>query len=304
VERTATGLAGGKQTPAEVTVRILEWGTAHLRGPWVEGVGGILLMAVCGPVAAAQTVEGFVREKVSFVVITGADVTLTNQANGTVVRAVSDETGRFSLDIPEAGLYRVGAARLGYEPFESDPFFVDAGQNVSADLFLKVRPIELKPLDVVTDGTVRKLSLAGFYRRMERGIGHFLVREDIEVLDANRVTDLFRQIPGVQVVVDVAQGTGDVIMRGGRSTFTRIGETPQVCYPSITIDGQLVRAGGQQPANWSDVQKSPRQVGTWGELLRPDDVEAVEVYAGGAGLPAQVAGNVSPCGAILFWTRN
>lgn len=279
-----------------------KWGTTRLRGPWTGSLGGILLVALCGPIAAEQTVEGFVREEASSVAISGADVTLTNQADGTVVRATSDETGRFSLRIPEVGLYRIGAARIGFEPFVSDAFFVGAGQSVTADLVLKVRPIELAPLDVVTEGRVAELSRAGFYRRMERGFGHFLLREDIEALHANRVTDLFRRLPGVQVVADGAQRTQDVIMRGGRSKFIRIGKPLEVCYPSISIDGLLVRAGGPQPANWNS--SGNRQIGTWGQLLHPDDVEAVEVYAGGAGLPVQVAGSLSPCGAILIWTRN
>ena len=34
-----------------------------------------------------------------------------------------------------------------------------------------------------------------------------------------------------------------------------------------------------------------------------DEVEAVEAYAHG-GIPAQYGGTMSPCGAVLIWTRH
>jgi hypothetical protein len=34
-----------------------------------------------------------------------------------------------------------------------------------------------------------------------------------------------------------------------------------------------------------------------------DEIEAIEVYTGSAGLPPQLAGMTSPCGAIIFWMR-
>ena len=258
----------------------------------IPSVVGIVLLAVCAP-TAAQTVEGTVLERGTSVPIRAADIALTNETTGRVLRAISDSAGRFSLDIPEAGVYRLGAVRLGYVSFASDRFFVSEGQTVKADLLLEVEPIELDPVSVVAEGAqVPALRRVGFYQRMERGFGHFLVREAIEARRPQRVTDLFRQLPGVQVVAVGDVGAEDVIMRAGRSMYIKANAA--VCYPSISIDGQLIRAGG--------VPSRDREVGTWGQILHPNDVEAVEIYPGAAGLPVQLAGSVSPCGAILIWT--
>ena len=45
----------------------------------------------------------------------------------------------------------------------------------------------------------------------------------------------------------------------------------------------MVRVGGPEFSG-------ERDLGAWSQLLHPDEVEAVEVYPGAAGLPAQVAG--------------
>jgi len=41
----------------------------------------------------------------------------------------------------------------------------------------------------------------------------------------------------------------------------------------------------------------------WQDLVSVHEIAAIEVYAGQGGLPDWVAGDVSPCGAVLFWTK-
>jgi len=65
------------------------------------------------------------------------------------------------------------------------------------------------------------------------------------------------------------------------------------CQPSVVLDGVLLRAGG---------------VGSRGDLslddlISPFNVEAVEVYPGPEGVPIQYSGHMSPCGAIIVWSR-
>lgn len=269
-----------------------------------SGLGAGLVALFAASSASAQTVAGVVREESTSVVIVGADVTLTSQVGGVVARTVSDSTGRFTLRIPAAGLYRLGASRIGYEPFASDPFLVTPDQRATADVFLRIRPVELDPLEVVTEGQVQRLAQVGFYRRLEMGFGTFLTREDIQASHADRLADVFRGLPGFSVVSS-GGSRFDLIMRAGRSQFFRIDDLgAQTCYPSISIDGMVVRRGGPQENSSTGANSGSRDVGTWGEPLHPDDLEAVEIYRGQGGLPVQVAGSVSPCGAVLIWTRD
>jgi hypothetical protein len=218
---------------------------------------------------------------------------------------MSDSLGAFAFSIRQAGMFRLQAVRIGYITFTSDAFLVEDTSAVEADVFLGVNPIELPQIDVVTDAQIQRLDQVGFYRRRELGFGHFLTREDVLARHPEHVEDVFRGIPGVRVVSAGSPGTYDLIMRGGRSMIFRIQpdrkQGPQTCYPSISIDGHVVRVGGVQP-NYESAS-GPRDVGKWGQLLHPNDVEAVEVYPGAGGLPVQVAGQVSPCGAVLIWTR-
>jgi len=62
--------------------------------------------------------------------------------------------------------------------------------------------------------------------------------------------------------------------------------------PSVVLDGVVLRVGG---------------VGNGGDpvdqLLNPFNLEAVEVYTSPSGVPVQFRGYVSPCGAIIAWSR-
>jgi hypothetical protein len=39
------------------------------------------------------------------------------------------------------------------------------------------------------------------------------------------------------------------------------------------------------------------------QLLDPFNIEAVEIYTSPAGVPVQYKGYLSPCGAIIAWSR-
>ncbi len=81
------------------------------------------------------------------------------------------------------------------------------------------------------------------------------------------------------------------MMRGAEAMFVR-----GPCMPSILVDGYVVRVGGTPPRGQGSL---PSLNGT----VRAADIEALEVYNGPAGLPAQASGTISPCGAIVIWRR-
>ena len=76
-------------------------------------------------------------------------------------------------------------------------------------------------------------------------------------------------------------------MANGRNTlrFTRT-QGPRDCPPQYWVDGQRIEAG--QPDEFT-----------------PEDVEAIEIYAGPATIPVQFAPRpwAYTCGSIVIWTR-
>ncbi len=247
---------------------------------------------------ASQQINGTVFEDPSGNPISGVEVILLDAAGREQTETLSNDLGRFEVSLPDPGGYYLLVRRIGYSTVKSDLFLVGPSDAPTVEIFLTINPIAMDSLEVVGEARVPHLEIAGFYTRQERGLGHFLLREEIEMRSPQRVTDVLYGLPGVRVsTVNSLAGEYDVIMSGGSTMF--FGGT---CYPSISVDGMVVRRGGGHVRRGKDATK-PAQLGTWNELVHPAEIEAIEVYPGAAGLPVQVAGTVSPCGAILIWTR-
>lgn len=249
----------------------------------------LVVLPLLPPPAAAQVLEGTILEEGSERPLAGTDVALLDGQGALLVRAESDAGGAFSLRAPGPGSYRLQVERLGYQTVTSDPFTLRAGDQPSVAVYLVIQPVQIDSIRVEGEARSPHLARVGFYDRLDAGIGFFLTREQIEEQRADRLIDLFRSFRGGQVV-SVSSGAGqyEIVMRGSTSMLIRGG----TCYPTVAVDGGVVRRGGPGA-----------EVGTWDRVVHPDEVEAIEIYSGGAGLPAFVAGNTSPCGAIVIWTR-
>ena len=179
------------------------------------------------------------------------------------------QRARVRLDVPSA---RTPA--LGYEP---QLRVVDVVRDDTTALILGFD--RLAVLDTMriraSPGSVLERSLAEFRaRRKSSGSGRFLGPEDLLKRPPFRTVDLFRNMPGVQVI---PSGSGDrVTMRGSLKRGR--------CTPSIWVDGAPIVSS-------DDI-----------EFIVPTDfVRAVEVYSSAMTAPAQFSG-WSDCGVIVFWT--
>ncbi|MEJ2219102.1 MAG: Plug domain-containing protein, partial [Gemmatimonadota bacterium] len=117
--------------------------------------------------------------------------------------------------------------------------------------------------------------LRGFYERRRMTMGSFITRDQVERQHANEVSDLFRHVPGMHVV-PAPSPTGlnlgyHILMRGN-------------CRPTLFIDG-------------AETMSTSMSID---QMLRPEEIQAVEVYRGPE-TPPQYQRNA--CGAILVWTR-
>jgi hypothetical protein len=246
---------------------------------------------LCALPAPAQTVIGTVTDSTSGTIVPGAYVALLDQAGQTVGGTQSDSLGNFALRAPAAGSYRLRTTQLGYWVATSALIQVGATGALTIKLHLVPRPIELEGISITAAPHVRHLAEAGFYQRQKLGFGRYITRDRIERQFAMRTSDLFRDYPGVQVVVvDQVTGESDVIMRGAAMMTG--------CFPTIAVDGSLIRRGGRR--NFTG--ESADFVGLDAVLPSPSEIEAVEIYPSAAGVPGQFAG-ISRCGALLFWTR-
>jgi hypothetical protein len=232
-----------------------------------------LLGAQGAPLAAAELPATFqvtgvitdaAREPVPEVEVTVID--------GTVgVRAVTDSRGRFNLGRFPAGALSLHVRRLGYEARDIAIRVGADGKATSVEIVLLPAPAELEGVSVTANAQGR---LREFYQRREEraAFARFLDSEEIRRRGPANASDLFRTVPGVSVKNNPAAG------------------------------GNAIRIRNCQPMVWIDGQRSPGA--ELDELIRPEEIAAIEFYPSSAGTPAQYLERENRlCGLILVWTK-
>ena len=219
--------------------------------------------------AATYQVTGVItdaaREPVPDAEVTAVDAGV--RARG----AMTDSRGRFDLGRFPPGPLSLHVRRLGYEERAIKVEVGAGGQPTSVEIVLLAAPAELAPVSVTANPEGR---LREFYqRRQERAtFGRFLDSEEIRRRGAVNASDLFRTVPGVSIKNNPAAGGNAIRIRN--------------CQPMVWLDGQ--RAPGAE----------------LDEVIRPDEIAAIEFYPSAAGTPPQYLERENRlCGLILVWTK-
>ncbi|MDX1577740.1 MAG: carboxypeptidase regulatory-like domain-containing protein [Gemmatimonadota bacterium] len=210
--------------------------------------------------------------------VASADITVHGEGS----RAQTDARGYFRLEEVLPGDHVVEIAHLGFEPV-TEVVSVVADRTVDLRVELSADPIELEPL-VVTALRDRRLELRGYYERRrwgERsGLGTFFDAAEIERRVPAATTSLLREVPGVRVR---CSGSRDCFPESSRTTGCR--------RMNVYLNGTL--ALGVERLDPTSID----------ELVRPSEIAGLEVYAGGASVPAEYSGTTGRCGAVVIWTK-
>lgn len=193
---------------------------------------------------------------------------------GTQLGGRTDHNGNFRLGGLPGGTQSIEVRQIGYAPRR---YAVD----LSPDKVSKIDPVleeRAVVLEAVEVAAKKGSGIPGFDQRKKNGFGTYITRDDIEKRGAIRTTDLFRTIPGVQVLWN---GSGYTVQMSRAST----GYCPVQYY----IDGSPFLSTGGDDMD---------------QIVQPQDIQAIEVYKGPTETPAefQGAGSAS-CGTIVIWTR-
>jgi len=242
-----------------------------------QSIALVLLLAGAAP-AAAQTVHGRVVERGTDTPIAAAQVEVRA---GDIVRAraQTDQDGDFDIEIPGAGDYRIAAARVGYASLLSEPVRVGSLDSLDVLFHMTSDAVQLQPVQVTAGRRFTSPLIAAFYERaQQRRQGRFMTRTQIAAVRAVRTSDVLRRVAGISVRPN-RRGQTALRARGG-------------CEPLVFIDGMQVSMYGGGSYSVDD-------------LVRPDDLEGVEVYSG-ASIPIQFVRDGpqgTNCGAIMLWTK-
>ncbi len=99
----------------------------------------------------AQTITGRVTADSDGIPLRDVSVELLLASYDPVRRVATDDRGRYRIDAPVPGDYRVVADHLGYLRLESPLAAVRAGDTVTIDFELPVDPVELEGIEVEVD---------------------------------------------------------------------------------------------------------------------------------------------------------
>lgn len=231
-----------------------------------------------GAGAAAQTIRGTLLDRDTNQPINLGRVVLITESGDTVTSALTNPRGLFSLTSPHPGGFYLKASTLGYLDTTAGIFDLQVNGEMSLEFRIRPKPLSLEEIVVKTTGRPvqqGELIRNGFYQRLTSGLGAFITPETIGKSQALKTSDLFFGLGRVDVVPD-----------GGHNRVMMLNPMGP-CTPAVYMDGIPLASDGDLDA-----------------IVMLPDVEAIEVYRGGAELPLQFGGTASGgCGAIVIWTK-
>lgn len=240
----------------------------------------VLFLAGVGRVdVAAQSIEGVLLERGTDRPIDMAVVTLITLDGDSVHSALTDGSGRFRVESPKAGEFRLAASSLGHKTtIPSSVFTLNEGDWMSVEFRIEPTPIDIAGLNVSAQPGLMhqpKLVRSGFVERARQGFGRFLTPLDIERSHALTTSELLSRTG--RVTTRYALGGDRIMMLGPRG----------YCTPIVYLDGFQISI--------SDMSLDA--------IVPVTALEAVEVYRSGSEAPLQYGGTRGGCGVILLWTK-
>jgi hypothetical protein len=117
----------------------------HLRAPALA----LLLLSLGATAAAAQRVTGQVVDRETGAAIGTAFLILLDPSGVRLTSTLSNGEGRFALDAPRPGRYRLTVERIGYRSFTSAPFELAEGQVLAQRLAVASDAVQLQGITAV-----------------------------------------------------------------------------------------------------------------------------------------------------------
>jgi hypothetical protein len=234
----------------------------------------VVAVLLCAPAGlAAQTLAGRVLDALTRQPLRDVELKLM-QGDRVVGMTVSDTLGRFAINAPARGRFRLQGKRIGYADALTDYVEIPAAERISAELLMSSTPVKVAPLtvDVPRDAY---LESHGFYARQSAGHGDFMTGDQIQRRNPQTVSDLLRGLRGIKI--QRANYNNEVYFAGAN------------CFPTIVVDGQTLRWGGRSLGASQPLD----------DLVRIAHIDAIEAYRGGSGAPTEFVGPNAGCGVLM-----
>jgi hypothetical protein len=239
------------------------------------------------------TLSGVVVTDSTSVPIANAEDAIADLAKVTL----TDARGAFKLTGIPAGAYTLTARHIGYGPLEAR-ITIAAAEAVERRLLLS-RVVMLDSVIVRAEAT--DLRMRDFEDNRKLGLGHFLMRDQIEKLSGISMGALMSQFNGTDIVHDKYSSylassrwksrcnplDGDCLER--EKLYT-LGPRGWSCFALVYLDNVLMNRG--RPAEMFDLR-----------TVHQSQIEAIEYYEGSVTTPSKYNSPGSQCGVLVIHTR-
>jgi hypothetical protein len=197
---------------------------------------------------------------------------------------ISKDDGSFALEGLPTGTQLLVVRRVGFEPTHV-PVNITSRQPTVLNVVLGPRVNVMDPV-LVTARRNYALDKVGFTARQRAGWGTFFTHDEIVRRNAQKLTDMMRDLPGISVMnglggASVVSSRQTAILGGGRG-----GAGGSRC-PLIYVDG----------IQWRAIDP-----GDLDNFVIPTEVVGMEVYRPGRA-PVQYRG-IEDCIVIVVWTES
>ncbi len=248
----------------------------------------LLAIAAVAQLAAQAVLTGTVRDESTGKPLGGVEVVIER----TVLRALTDPSGKYSFTNTPAGRFTVLFRSVGYMPVRE--FVVLKADTVWANQVMAPSTLRLDSVFVTAKPAgPRGLGLEAFEERRAMGFGRFIDSLELRRSEHLRTPDLLRRIQGITVA---PSGSKHIAVSNRRA-----GPDGQRCPMAVFLDGVAIYKseapvsgpGGGPP------RIPPPQL----EDFQIANLAAVEVYRSAGEVPIEFSGAGSACGALVLWTR-
>jgi hypothetical protein len=257
-----------------------------------------LLLAMCG---TATVAAGQPKRVIHGTVLDGRDRPIESVALIAVggASAVSDDSGRFRLEISHRDRLVFDVRRVGFMPSRIS---LDPGGDTTLSVLLLASTQRLEGVEV-TGKAGKPINLAGFEERMAArkraaGAGLFITDKDIEAKAPTRTTQVVENIPSIFV----RRTSGD------RYAIFARGTGGAECPATIWLDGIRVGGGSEPMVDRRGRVTYRRESGEIDQYVSPGEIAGVEVYARGMLAPPTFLPPNDPdaarCAVLVFWTKH
>ena len=211
---------------------------------------------------------------------------------------VTDSAGRFVVPDIGTGRHTVVLSKPGWTLL-STFMTIGAGDNAEYVIGLQPAPAEVAGVTVSARAPDRRLVTFEAHRQAKLG-GSFLTADQLAKQTGRTLADVLAPTLGA----DLVRGRSGAAFFATRRGYDSINLLPRVnaadrargaaagfCYAAVVLDGIVVYRGEPDELLFDLNQ------------LAPATVLAVEVYNGGASMPAEYNATRSTCGLLVIWTK-